>query len=30
MADVCGSLHSGVKDLATNKKYLKGFGEWKK
>jgi predicted DNA-binding protein len=30
MKDVCGSLRSGVKDLATNKKYMKGFGEWKR
>jgi negative regulator of replication initiation len=30
MADVCGSVRSGVKDLSTNKKYLKGFGEWKR
>lgn len=30
MQDVCGSLRSGVKDLATNKKHLKGFGEWKR
>jgi hypothetical protein len=28
--DACGSLRSGVKDLATNKKLLKGFGEWKR
>jgi predicted DNA-binding protein len=30
MSDVCGTLDSGVRDLATNKKYLKGFGEWKR
>jgi predicted DNA-binding protein len=30
MHDVCGSLRSGVKDLSTNKKYMKGFGEWKR
>ena len=30
MQDVCGSLRSGVKDLATNRKYMKGFGEWKR
>jgi len=30
MQDVCGSFRSGVKDLATNKKYMKGFGEWKR
>jgi len=29
MKDVCGCLRSGVKDLATNKKYRKRFGEWK-
>jgi predicted DNA-binding protein len=30
MQDVCGSLRSGVADLATNKKHLKGFGAWKR
>jgi len=30
MQAACGSLHSGVKDLATNKKHLKGFGAWKR
>jgi len=30
MQDVCGSLHSGVKDLSTNRKHMKGFGEWKR
>jgi len=30
MQDACGSFRSGVKDLATNKKYMKGFGEWKR
>lgn len=30
MQDTCGSLRSGVKDLATNKKHLKGFGTWKR
>ncbi len=30
MQDVCGSVRSGVKDLATNKKHMKGFGEWKR
>jgi hypothetical protein len=30
MGDVCGSLRSGVKDLATNKKHMKGFGDWKR
>ena len=29
MQSACGSLRSGVKNLATNKKHLKGFGEWK-
>ena len=28
--DLCGSFRSGVPDLATNKKYMKGFGEWKR
>jgi negative regulator of replication initiation len=30
MQHVCGSFRSGIKDLATNKKHLKGFGEWKR
>jgi len=30
MQDACGSFRSGVKDLSTNKKYMKGFGEWKR
>jgi len=30
MADVCGSLRSGVKDLGAHKKHLRGFGEWKR
>ncbi|HEY1717863.1 MAG TPA: hypothetical protein VGH42_06160 [Verrucomicrobiae bacterium] len=30
MQAACGSVRSGVKDLATNKKHLKGFGEWKR
>ena len=30
MQDACGSFRSGVKDLATNKKHMKGFGEWKR
>ena len=30
MQDACGSLRSGIKDLATNKKYLEGFGAWKR
>jgi len=30
MQHVCGSIRSGVKDLATNKKHMKGFGEWKR
>jgi len=25
-ADLCGCVQSGVRDLAHNKKYLKGFG----
>jgi predicted DNA-binding protein len=25
-ADLCGCVESGVRDLAHNKKYLKGFG----
>ena len=25
--DICGSLRSGVSDLSTNKKYMKGFGK---
>jgi len=25
-----GCFDSGVRDLATNPKYLKGFGEWKR
>jgi hypothetical protein len=28
--DLCGSLRSGVPDLATNKKYMKNFGKWKR
>jgi hypothetical protein len=24
--DLCGSIDSGVPDLATNKKYMRGFG----
>jgi len=27
---LCGSLRSGVKDLATNPKYLEGLGEWRR
>jgi len=27
---LCGSCNSGVPDLATNPKYMKGFGEWRK
>jgi hypothetical protein len=27
--DLCGSVRSGVPDLATNKKYMKNFGKWK-
>ena len=30
MQSACGSLRSGVKDLASNKKHRKGFGEWKR
>lgn len=30
MQDACGSFRSGVKDLSTNKEYMKGFGEWKR
>jgi hypothetical protein len=26
---LCGCFDSGVKDLATNPKYLEGLGEWK-
>lgn len=29
-ADLCGSMHSGVPDLATNPKYMKGYGKWKR
>lgn len=25
--DLCGSVDSGVPDLATNKKYMKGYGQ---
>lgn len=28
--DLCGSVSSGIPDLATNPKYMKGFGEWRK
>ena len=28
--DLCGSLRSGVPDLATNKKHMKNFGKWKR
>lgn len=27
---LCGCFDSGVKDLATNPKYLEGLGEWKR
>lgn len=27
--DICGSLRSGISDLATNKKYMKNFGKWR-
>ena len=30
MKDGCGIVDSGVTDLATNKKYMKGFGKWRK
>ena len=30
MQVACGSLHSGVSDLSTNKKHRQGFGEWKR
>src|SRR4051812_8229020 len=26
-SDLCGSVESGIRDLATNKKHLKGFGK---
>jgi hypothetical protein len=29
-AHLRGCFNSGVKDLATNPKYLEGFGEWKR
>lgn len=29
MKDLCGIVDSGVTDLATNKKYMEGFGKWK-
>ncbi len=29
-AHLRGCFDSGVKDLATNPKYLEGFGEWKR
>jgi len=28
--DLCGSISSGVPDLATNPKYMEGFGEWRR
>jgi plasmid stability protein len=27
--DLCGAGSSGVPDLATNPKYMKGFGAWR-
>ncbi len=30
MKDGCGIVDSGVTDLATNKKYMEGFGRWKR
>jgi hypothetical protein len=30
MKDLCGIVSSGIPDLATNKKYMEGFGRWKK
>ncbi len=29
MKDGCGIVNSGVGDLATNKKHMKGFGRWR-
>ena len=28
--DLCGCFDSGVTDLSTNPKHLKGFGEWRR
>ncbi len=28
--NLCGCLDSGITDLATNPKYMKGFGEWRR
>ncbi len=28
--DLAGSVASGKKDIATNPKYLKGYGEWRR
>jgi len=30
MGDFIGCIDSGVSDLATNPKYLEGFGQWRK
>lgn len=27
--DIAGSVSSGKKDMATNPKYMKGYGEWR-
>jgi len=28
--DLCGAGSSGIPDLATNPKYMEGFGEWRR
>ena len=28
--DLCGSVRGGPRDLAANKKHLKGYGSWKR
>ena len=28
--DLCGCFDSGVTDLSTNPRHMKGFGEWRK
>ena len=30
MGDFIGCIDSGVSDLATNPKYMEGFGQWRK
>lgn len=30
MKDVCGVIKGGPKDYASNRKYLKGLGRWRK